>query len=305
MKLGTYSIKEIERRAKTPTAISLFSGAGGAALGLCDAGYEVRVMVEWDKAACRTLKANFVDRPTNWREQRKKDRIADEKLRKKLGDSFFDARDRREKYWIQERPPTIMNVDITKTPTADILKAGDLEVGEATILEGGFPCQGFSLANNNRAIDDPRNQLYKECVRVIKEALPRSFMLENVPGLVSMANGEVMLQIMQDLAACGYDLTWDILNAADYGVPQNRRRVIFVGMRVDVMTFDAMGKRNPGLHMGAAVGQISVPKWYLDKYVRKSEKVKSFAALPHDAFYHESGGKTHMRYGREFATLIQ
>src|SRR5262249_12509459 len=161
-------------------------------------------------------------------------------------------------------------------------------IGEAFILEGGFPCQGFSVAGS-RIIDDPRNKLYKECVRVIKEALPRSFMLENVPGLVSMANGEIILQIMQDLAACGYDLMWDVLNAADYGVPQNRKRVFFIGQRVDIMTFDARGKKHPGLHMGAAVGSISVPKWYLDKYVRKSEKVKAFAASHHDPLYSERG----------------
>src|ERR1019366_2492122 len=126
MKLGTYSIQEIERRATTDTAISLFSGAGGAALGLAAAGFEIRVMVEWDKSACETLRVNWVDRPKNWREQRKRDRAHDEALKKKLGHNYFDARDGKEKYWIQERPPAIMNVDITKTPTSEILKAAAL-----------------------------------------------------------------------------------------------------------------------------------------------------------------------------------
>jgi len=71
-----------------------------------------------------------------------------------------------------------------------------------------------------RVIDDPRNVLYKECVRVIREALPRSFMLENVPGLVSMAKGAIIKQICEDLAVCGYDVNWDILNAADTACPK-------------------------------------------------------------------------------------
>jgi DNA (cytosine-5)-methyltransferase 1 len=279
VKLGTYSIKEIERRQKTPTAISLFSGCGGAALGLMQAGFDVRVFVEHDKYACQTLRRNWTD---------------------ELGPRTIPEKN--QKY---QGVPAILQRDITTLPTKEILEAARLSVGEAMTLEGGFPCQGFSTANNNRQIDDPRNALYRECVRVIKEALPQTFMLENVPGLVSMANGEIMLQIMQDLASVGYDLTWDILDAADYGVPQRRRRVIFIGKRVDIMTFDANGQKNPGLHMGAAVGQLSVPKWYLDKYVRKSEKVKAFAALPRQPFYMQSGGKEHMIFGRECATLIQ
>lgn len=277
MKLGTYSIKEIDRRKKTPTAISLFSGCGGAALGLMQAGFDVRVFVEQDKYACQTLRRNWTD---------------------ELGPRTIPKNN--QKY---QGVPAILQRDITTLTTKEILEAAKLEVGEAMTLEGGFPCQGFSTANNNRQIDDPRNALYRECVRVIKEALPQTFMLENVPGLVSMANGEIMLQIMQDLAMAGYDLTWDILDAADYGVPQRRRRVIFIGHRVDIMSWD--GKKNPGLHMGAAAGQLSVPKWYLDKYVRKSDKVKAFAALPREPFYTQSGGKEHMIFGRECATLIQ
>jgi len=295
MKLGTYPIEEIERRTTGNTAISLFSGAGGAALGLCAAGFEIRVMVEWDKAACETLRMNWVDRPKNWRSI-----LAKEKKRKPKDkhEAMFNP----PHYWWQDRPPVILNVDITKTPTLEILKAAELAVGEATILEGGFPCQGFSTAGP-RMIDDPRNALYKECVRVIRGALPRSFLLENVPGLVSMANGEVMLQIMKDLAACGYDLTWDILNAADYGVPQNRKRVIFIGTRVDIMSFGP--KKNVGLHMGAAVGQLSVPKWYLDKYVKKSAKVKEFAASPHDALYRDKNTGPHVIFGsRELQPVL-
>ena len=262
--LRRVSVSELQKKNELNTAISLFSGAGGAALGLAAAGFDVRVMVEWDKSACETLRINWVERPPNWRDIQTKERAQDEALRKKLGKKFFEARDQKERYWWQERPPAIMNVDITKTPTAEILKAAELQVGEATILEGGFPCQGFSVAGP-RMIDDPRNVLYKECVRVIGEALPRSFFLENVPGLVSMDKGRIMKQICDDLVLVGYNLTWDILNAADYGVPQNRRRVIFIGKRIDVMRFDGKTGRT-AVHMGAVRGEVSHPQWFKSRY---------------------------------------
>lgn len=247
------------------TCISLFTGCGGAALGIRQAGFEVRVMVEWEKAACNTLRLNWVHRPENWREvlaaeerrvARRLKRIKDSRRRE-----VVEMQDTPH-YWWQERPPAIMNVDITKTSTAEILAAAELEVGEATILEGGFPCQGFSLAGR-RMIDDPRNALYRECVRVIREALPRTFMLENVPGLVSMAKGAIIKQICEDLAECGYDVNWDILNAAEFGVPQHRKRVIILGRRNDILSHN--GERI-GLHMGAVVGDITHPASYTAKY---------------------------------------
>jgi site-specific DNA-cytosine methylase len=262
--LRKVSIEQLDAEKQSNTAISLFSGAGGAALGLSAAGFDIRVMVEWEKAACDTLRFNWVDRPKNWRSLRKKHHEYDEALKKQLGDKYFDARDGKEEYWWQERPPAIMNVDITKTSTDAILEAAGLRVGEATILEGGFPCQGFSIAGP-RMIDDPRNALYKECVRVIGEALPRSFLLENVRGLVSMDKGRIIKQICDDLVSVGYNLTWDVLNAADYGVPQNRHRVMMVGTRNDVMAFDAETGRTR-IHMGAVAGQVTHPDWFRKQY---------------------------------------
>ncbi len=235
-----YSIDERElrrRRRRAPTLISLFSGCGGCALGMRQAGFEVRVFVERDKSACRTLELNWI------------------KPRGKKG----------RRPWHQARDPAILSDDITQLSTARILEAAELDVGEADALEGGFPCQGFSTAGK-RMIDDPRNQLYKECVRVIREALPRMFVLENVPGLVSMARGRIMRQICQDLAFAGYDLHWDILDAADYGVPQRRRRVFFIGKRVDALTTN--GKRI-ALIMGAQAGVVCHPEWFEKKFPKR------------------------------------
>lgn len=225
------------RRRAAPKLISIFSGCGGAALGMRKAGFEVRVFVEYDKDACETLAINWIKRRSGGRRS-----------------------------WHQRRDPVILQADITKLTTAEILRAADLEVGEADCLEGGFPCQGFSTANSRRAIDDPRNRLYRECVRVIAEALPKTFFLENVPGLVSMANGKVMLQICEDLAGVGYDLSWDILDAADYGVPQRRRRVIFLGRRVDSLHIRARGR--PRIYLGCAPGVIRHPEWFEKRMAR-------------------------------------
>jgi DNA (cytosine-5)-methyltransferase 1 len=255
--LRRVSLNNLHKENDRFTCISLFTGAGGAALGIRQAGAEIRVMVEWDNAACKTLRANWLERPENWRDQLATEEKAYRRKRSWRAQMFDTPH-----YWWQERPPAIMNVDITKTTTAEILAAGELEIGEASILEGGFPCQGFSTAGRHM-IDDPRNQLYKQCVRVIREALPRTFMLENVPGLVSMAKGAIIKQICEDLAACGYDVKWDILNAADYGVPQHRKRVFILGKRNDVITF---GPDRLGLHMGAVVGAITHPNWYIARY---------------------------------------
>ena len=130
--------------------------------------------------------------------------------------------------------PVIIEKDICEVTTEEILRGAKLEVGQCTVVSGGFPCQGFSAAGM-RKVDDPRNALYEEFVRVVREAKPAMFVGENVPGLVSMLQGDIIKQICEDFAMVGYDVTWDILNAADYGVPQNRKRVIILGSRVDAM----------------------------------------------------------------------
>lgn len=247
--IGEFDFKEIRylrKDYKPLTCISLFTGCGGAALGIRKAGFEIRVMVEWDKSACETLKINWTE------EGLQKFHLGYSKSGK-----FPD--------WYQKREPAILQADITKLSVEELLKAGNLRVGEATLLEGGFPCQGFSHARGKRIVDDPRNRLYEECVRVIRGALPKTFLLENVPGLVSMEKGKIIRMICNDLANSGYSVNWDIHNACDYGVPQNRRRVFIIGNRNDVLVnIDGMQKTQ--LHIGGAPGPIHNPKWFEDKY---------------------------------------
>ena len=100
------------------------------------------------------------------------------------------------------------------------------------VVIGGFPCQGFSLANTSRSMNDERNFLYKEMLRIIKDKKPKVFVAENVKGILSMQNGKVVQMIKSDFESLGYTVDIRLLNAANYGVPQARERVIFIGNRL-------------------------------------------------------------------------
>lgn len=106
----------------------------------------------------------------------------------------------------------------------ELLKDKDID-----IVVGGPPCQGFSMANRQRLIDDPRNHLYKNYVEVVRRVQPKFFVMENVKGMLSVAD-----QVKEDFRGIGYEVECHILNAKDYGVPQNRERLIYIGNRVGV-----------------------------------------------------------------------
>lgn len=101
------------------------------------------------------------------------------------------------------------------------------------VIIGGFPCQGFSIANTKRSMKDQRNFLYKEMLRIIKDKKPKMFVAENVKGLLSMEKGQVFEMIKNDFRNLGYYVEARVLNAAEYGVPQQRERVIIIGNRVN------------------------------------------------------------------------
>lgn len=107
-------------------------------------------------------------------------------------------------------------------------------IPDCDIVIGGFPCQGFSVANTKRHATDERNSLYKQLIRVIKAKRPKFFLAENVKGITTLDQGKVFQMILDDFASIGYKVTSKILNAADYGVPQTRLRVIIVGVREDI-----------------------------------------------------------------------
>ena len=141
--------------------------------------------------------------------------------------------------WASETYKT--NHPNTNVITGDITKLVDLDNLLPTNIKvdgviGGPPCQGFSLSGK-RDKKDPRNSLFMDFVRFVKHFKPSFFMMENVPGILSMKTdaGELVKDlIFQEYNKAGYNATYKILNAADYGVPQTRERVIFIGIRKDL-----------------------------------------------------------------------
>ena len=117
--------------------------------------------------------------------------------------------------------------DITKIPSNEMPDDIDLVIG-------GFPCQGFSVANTKRSMKDERNFLYKEMLRVIKDKKPKFFVAENVKGILSMGKGKVFDMIKKDFESIGYKVDAQLLNAAEYGVPQARERVVIIGNRLGI-----------------------------------------------------------------------
>lgn len=113
--------------------------------------------------------------------------------------------------------------------TDDICSIPSNAIPDCDVVVGGFPCQGFSVANWARTVADPRNQLYRQLLRIVRDKRPRYFVGENVRGLASMAGGQVLRNILADFRAIGYDVKAAVVNSADYGVPQKRQRLIIVG----------------------------------------------------------------------------
>lgn len=118
--------------------------------------------------------------------------------------------------------------DISTLSGEDIINV----IGNASVdvIIGGPPCQGFSVAGK-RIVDDERNKLYKGFVRMVDFFRPRAFVMENVPNILSIGDGVIKDSIIADFSTLGYVVEFKVLTASDYGVPQNRRRAIFVGLQ--------------------------------------------------------------------------
>lgn len=172
-------------------AISLFSGVGGLDLGVRRAGFEIRTAVEFDRESAASLRANhFADRP----------------------DAVFER-------------------SIVGLSTDEILERAGLRPGEPALLVGGPPCTPFSKSGYwleyKRTGNDPNASLLDEFARVAAEAKPRAVLMENVWSLAYNNHNTVPLKRLLDrLGEAGYHVRWDVLNAADYGVPQLRKRLI-------------------------------------------------------------------------------
>lgn len=214
-----------------PPAISLFSGAFGLDLGLERGGLDVRAAVECQHNAVATLERN--------------------------------------------RPGIAIARRIESVPTAELLERAHLRVGEPFAISGGPSCQAFSTAGQRGSLEDPRGTMFREFLRVVSEARPQFFVMENVRGVLSAAVrhrplnrrgpgcspldpdeelGSAFRLIVNELRDTGYYVVFGVVNAADYGVPQTRERVVFLGSR------DGRDVRIPA-PTHSRDGEDGLPRW--------------------------------------------
>lgn len=174
--------------------LDLFSGAGGLSRGFYDAGYEVVLGVDFDKAALKTFKENHGQAEA-------------------MNLDLFDHD----------------NIDVI----IDFFKNRKIKLD---VLVGGPPCQGFSVAGP-RDMNDKRNTLYTAMVELADRVKPQVVVLENVPGMVQTNGGIGAKRVVEDFAKIGYNMVAKLLYGPDYGLPQIRKRVFFVGLKDNTKEF--------------------------------------------------------------------
>lgn len=154
-----------------------------------------------------------------------------------------------------------MNHKNSKTLNADITQVSAEKVRQLTeykkidLIIGGPPCQGMSLSGP-RKFQDPRNKLYLTFIRMVSEIKPEGFVVENVPGLVSLFHGAIKDNIINEFSKLGYRVNYQILNAAEYGVPQYRKRVVFVGLKGYEYIFPIQTHLNNQITCEDAIGDL-------------------------------------------------
>ena len=176
------------------TALSLFSGAGGMDVGILEAGFEVLATIEKDENCCETLRTNI----------------------KREG-----------------RSTVVIEGDVREVDPNELMDTLGLASGELDLLFGGPPCQSSSQIGKQLGLEDERGLLIFEMVRFAKAFKPKAILVEQVKGLLSAKGhegrrGEIMDMLLADLEEAGYIPKWSLINVADYGVPQTRKRLFIV-----------------------------------------------------------------------------
>jgi DNA (cytosine-5)-methyltransferase 1 len=179
------------------TALSLFSGAGGMDIGVMDAGFSILACIEFDPHCCETLRASA-------------------------------AR--------EERSTQVIENDIRLVDPKELMTKLKLRPGGLDLLCGGPPCQAFSQIGKQGALSDERGLLLFQMARFAKAFKPKSILIEQVKGLLTAKDekgdrGKVFERLLSELEGLGYVPKWKVVNAADYGVPQLRKRVFIVATR--------------------------------------------------------------------------
>jgi DNA (cytosine-5)-methyltransferase 1 len=238
---------------RKPTVISLFTGAGGLDLGFHAAGLSTAVAVEMDARCCETLEAN-----------------------KTSGYAW-----------------EVIHAPIEEISSRALLAAAKVQIGEAEALIGGPPCQPFSKSGywsrgDSGRLKDPRANTLAEFIRVLRDTRPKTFLLENVSGLAYTGKEEGLRFLLEEIdqinaeAGTSYKVSAKVLNAAWYGIPQTRERIILIGSR-DGRTFkfpdtrfhdpesgdaELLPGRQPYRTAWDALGDLGDPEDFDDTYMR-------------------------------------
>lgn len=243
-------------------SVSLFSGAMGLDLGLEAAGIHAAVCVEIDKHSCETIRRNRPEIP-------------------------------------------VIEDDIRNLSVQEVLDKAHLDKEDIFLVCGGPPCQSFSTAGRRQSFGDPRGSLFKDFIRFIEEIRPPYFLMENVRGLLSAAIkhrplnernerppepeeelGSALKVILSEFERIGYTVNYKLIKATDYGVPQNRERVIFLGSREgQIIPFPKpthakhpSGKLKSWLTLGDALQDLEDPNPLYQKY--STDRANIFKLIP-------------------------
>lgn len=128
-----------------------------------------------------------------------------------------------------------LDKSILELSSDEVLSSCAIKAGDLDVLVGGPPCQGYSIYNHTRGKDDPRSGLFREYLRIVRGVQPKWLVMENVTGLKSIENGKLIKEIIHSIKSIGYhNVEYKILKAEEYGVPQTRRRIIFIANRLNI-----------------------------------------------------------------------
>ena len=215
----------------SPTAVDLFCGAGGASIGLVQAGWDLCLATDVDLACSLTHQANL--------------------------------------------PGEFLTSDLRAVDVSEVMGAADITPGQLDLLFAGPPCQGFSIIGS-RVVWDRRNNLFREVLRLAEALRPRCVVIENVPGLVTLARGAYLHAILEGLNAAGYEAACAELLAAEYGAPQMRWRLIIIGWRKDLGIPPGYGFPRPTVgsaEIGDLLPNCTIPLRQLEGFVTTAEAI--------------------------------
>lgn len=212
------------------TVVDLFAGAGGLLEGFRRRGFRIVSSVEMDPYACDTLKT----RHAYWEQKTGKTKRAYwDYVRGKVSREDF----------LKDLPEnSVINAEISSKTINDIagkigMRMREMRVDSIDVFIGGPPCQAYSLVGRARdpksMKDDPRKQLYKHYVQLLKRFMPEVFVFENVPGILSADDGALFEEVKKYFGKAGYVVEYRMLNASDFMVLENRKRVILIGWKKD------------------------------------------------------------------------